>query len=180
MQLRKGVAGLPYESNYRINEYNRNNAVAYAHRWAMGRNPAYYDFENVGGDCTNFASQCVFAGSGIMNHTPTYGWYYYSSWNRTPSWTGVNYFYDFLVNNRGPGPFAEVVDVRHARPGDIAQLAFDGLPQFGHSPVIVSTGSPVDYSNILIAAHTFNADNYPVTDFGYTNIRILHIVGVRT
>ena len=37
--------------------YDRRAAVLYAHRWAYGRNPAFYDYEGLGGDCTNFASQ---------------------------------------------------------------------------------------------------------------------------
>lgn len=36
--------------------YDREAAVAYAHRWAMGRNPAYLDFHGIGGDCTNVDS----------------------------------------------------------------------------------------------------------------------------
>lgn len=36
--------------------YDREAAVAYAHRWAMGRNPAYLDFHGIGGDCTNVGS----------------------------------------------------------------------------------------------------------------------------
>ena len=56
--------------------YDRRAAVEYAHRWAYGRNPEFYDYEEIGGDCTNFASQCLYAGSRIMNFTPTYGWYY--------------------------------------------------------------------------------------------------------
>ena len=38
--------------------YDRARAVRYAHRWAYGRNPRFYDYEELGGDCTNFASQC--------------------------------------------------------------------------------------------------------------------------
>ena len=38
--------------------YNRTAAVDYARKWALKRNPAYYNFDSVGGDCTNFASQC--------------------------------------------------------------------------------------------------------------------------
>ncbi|MDE6790670.1 MAG: amidase domain-containing protein, partial [Clostridia bacterium] len=71
-----------------IKEYDRRAAVAYARRWAFSRNPNYFDFSNLGGDCTNFASQCVYAGSGIMNYTPVFGWYYISADNRTASWTG--------------------------------------------------------------------------------------------
>jgi hypothetical protein len=33
-------------------EYNREATVAYAREWALTRNPAYYDFEEIGGDCT--------------------------------------------------------------------------------------------------------------------------------
>ena len=35
-------------------DYDRSAAVLYAHQWAYGRNPAFYDYENLGGDCTNF------------------------------------------------------------------------------------------------------------------------------
>lgn len=64
--------------------YDRAAAVNYARRWALGRNPVYYNFENVGGDCTNFTSQSIYAGAKIMNFTPVMGWYYRSSYDRTP------------------------------------------------------------------------------------------------
>ena len=79
--------------------YNREKAVAYAHQWAYRRNPAFLDFQELGGDCTNYASQCIFAGAGIMNYTPVYGWYYINGNNRTASWTGVVYLYNFLTQN---------------------------------------------------------------------------------
>lgn len=56
--------------------YDRRAAVAYAHQWAYGRNPDFYDYEEIGGDCTNFASQCLYAGTGVMNFNPVYGWFY--------------------------------------------------------------------------------------------------------
>ena len=37
--------------------YNRLAAVAYAKRWAMARNPAFYDFSELGGDCCCFANK---------------------------------------------------------------------------------------------------------------------------
>ena len=73
----------------RIMEYNREAAVAYARRWAFSRNPAYYNFDALGGDCTNFASQCLFAGCGVMNYTPDLGWFYNSLNSRSAAWTGV-------------------------------------------------------------------------------------------
>lgn len=100
-------------------EYNRANAVAYAKKWAYGRNPKYYDFSDLGGDCTNFASQCIYAGSGVMNYTPTYGWYYISVNNRAPAWTGVDELYRFLTTNRGAGPRAILTDLSQIQNGDI-------------------------------------------------------------
>ena len=88
-------------------EYNRQDAVNYANRWALSRNPAYYDYSNIGGDCTNFASQVLYAGTGVMNYNSENGWYYIDANNKSPSWTGVNFFYIFIVNNDGLGPFGE-------------------------------------------------------------------------
>lgn len=157
--------------------YDRANALSYAHRWAMGRNPQYYDFEQLGGDCTNFASQVLYAGAGIMNPTPTFGWYYYDLYNRAPAWTGVEFLHSFLVYNRGIGPVAVETEVSQVIPGDIVQISFDGLV-FGHSPIIVSVGDQPAPSNILIAAHTFNADYYPLNNFSYVRLRFLHITHV--
>lgn len=45
--------------------YNRIEAANYADRWAYRRNPEYYDFNDLGGDCTNFASQCLLPGAAL-------------------------------------------------------------------------------------------------------------------
>lgn len=58
-------------------EYDRTAAVEYAHNWAYLRNPAYGKFDEMGGDCTNFVSQCLYAGCGVMNEQPDTGWYYH-------------------------------------------------------------------------------------------------------
>ena len=163
---------------YTIN-YNRIKAVEYAHKWALKRNPKYYDFSALGGDCTNFASQVIYAGSLVMNYTKNTGWYYINLNNRSPSWTGVNFLYDFLISNTGQGPFAEEVDVKHLQPGDIVQLSFDKPNVFDHSPVIVNTGSPPDIGNILVAAHSIDRDYYPLKNYKWSYIRFIHIKGVR-
>ena len=153
--------------------YNREAAVAYARKWALGRNPAYYDFENLGGDCTNFASQCIYAGAGTMNFTQSFGWYYRSSYDRTPSWTGVEYLYNFLMNNQSVGPHGHVVPQIEALPGDIVQLG-RANGSFYHSPVILAT-TP----EILVAAHTYDALDRPLSSYVYDVVRFLHIDGVR-
>ena len=83
-----------------ILEYDRARALAYAQKWAFSRNPQYYNFDWLGGDCTNFASQCLFAGTGVMNDTLELGWYYRSLNDRAAAWTGVEYFYKFLTYGR--------------------------------------------------------------------------------
>jgi len=158
--------------------YRRGAAVSYAHRWAFDRNPRYYNFDALGGDCTNFASQVIFAGAGRMNYLPTFGWYYHTANNRSPSWTGVEYLYQFLIKNEGPGPFAVETGPEDIAPGDVIQLSFDGS-SFAHSPVVVKTGKPATPDNILVAAHTFNSDNRPLSSYAYKKTRFLHILGVR-
>ena len=158
--------------------YDRARAVAYAHRWAYRRNPKFYNFDGLGGDCTNFASQCILAGAGIMNPTPTFGWYYRSLSDRSPSWTGVEFLHNFLVGNEGQGPFAVVTELAEAQPGDIIQLRFSG-DVFQHSPVAVWVGRKPTPANILVAAHTYNTDFRPLSSYDYEECRCLHILGVR-
>ena len=69
--------------------YNRPEAISYAKKWAFKRNPNYYNFDTVGGDCTSFVSQCIYAGSKVMNYQKDIGWYYINGNNKSPSWSGV-------------------------------------------------------------------------------------------
>ena len=158
-------------------EYNRAAAVAYANKWAYSRNPDYFDFSDLGGNCTNFASQCLYAGSGVMNYTPIYGWYYVSLNNRSPSWTGVNELYRFLTTNRGAGPRAIVVKLSEIREGDIIQLRFTGEDRFDHTPVVVDAGNGTP-STILVAANSYDANCRPLSTYNYNALRPLHITDV--
>ena len=153
--------------------YNREQAIAYAHKWAFGRNTAYYNFDPVGGDCTNFASQCLYAGCGVMNYTRDTGWYYRSAYDRAAGWSGVEYLHRFLTANRGAGPYAIELPLGFAQPGDIIQLSFDGLT-FAHSPFVVAT-----QPDILVAAHTYDSDYKPLAAYQYRLARLLHIAGLR-
>ena len=159
--------------------YDRDAAVTYAHTWAYRRNPAFYDFSPIGGDCTNFASQCIYAGAGIMNFTQTYGWYYRSANDRTPSWTGVQYLYDFLTQNLGPGPFATEVSLSGLEPGDVVQLAIDQDIRYQHTPVVIRVDSPT-LTGILVAAHSNDVDFRPLSTYQIRKLRCLHIDGVRS
>ena len=157
--------------------YNRRAAVRYAHRWANSRNPNFYDYEELGGDCTNFASQCLYAGTGVMNFTPTYGWYYLNANEKSPSWTGVPYFYNFITRaEENPGPFGLETTLDNLEPGDFVQLRFNGQV-FGHTPIIVAMGDPPTLENTLVAAHSYDADYRPLSTYEYQKIRFVHIIG---
>ena len=183
-----------YRNGMRILAYDRTAAVAYARRWAFARNPQYYDFSSIGGDCTNFASQCLFAGCGVMNYTPDVGWYYRSVNDRSAAWTGVEYFARFLLGNigewgalnengtprgvvigSGTGPFALETSIDGLEIGDFVQLGRE-TGDFYHTPVVVgfSNGTP------LIAAHSNDAFNRPLTSYSFERLRCLHILGART
>ncbi len=158
-------------------EYDRKKAVAYAKKWAYGRNPDYFDFSDLGGDCTNFASQCIYAGSGVMNYTPVYGWYYISLTERAPAWTGVDELYRFLTTNRGMGPRAVVTKLDKIREGDIIQLKFFPGDRFDHTPVVVDAGDGTP-ETIKVAAHSYDAACRPLSSYKYIEYRPLHITDV--
>ncbi len=159
-------------------EYNRNRAVFYALLWAFRRNPAYYDFSDIGGDCTNFVSQSLYAGSGVMNFTPTFGWYFISPDDRSPSWTGVEFLYNFLISNKGPGPFGEETDFENAQLGDVIQLSYDG-ENFTHSMIVTGIRPRRQGdSRLLISAHSYDARNRPLSTYDYEKARVIHIIGV--
>ncbi len=155
--------------------YNREAAAAYAHKWAYGFNPDFYNFDDIGGDCTNFASQCLYAGGLEMNYTPVFGWYYRSVNDRAPAWTGVNELYDFLVNNKGVGPRARVVDFAGIELADLIQINFGRSDRFDHTPVVVDVGERTP-ETILVAAHSCPADCRPLSSYNYRAVRCLHII----
>lgn len=158
--------------------YNRAAAVQYAHQWAYDRNPRFYNYEELGGDCTNFASQCLYAGTGIMNFEPIFGWYYRDANDKSPSWTGVTYFYNFLTENKiRTGPFATETDILSIEPGDFVQLNLDADEAFDHTPIIVERGEVPTLENVLVAAHSYDADYRPLNTYDFTQIRFLHVLG---
>ena len=154
--------------------YDRAAAAAYAYQWAFSRNPAYLDFTGIGGDCTNFVSQCLYAGGGVMNYAPLFGWYYRTAENRTPSWTGVEERYRFLISNAGPGPYAREAEMKEAVIGDVVQLGYPG-ERFTHSLLVVGK----EKTEIYIAVHSDDAWMRPLSSYQQPVRRLLHIDGVR-
>ncbi len=154
--------------------YDRAKALAYARRWALGRNPAYLDFSSLGGDCTNYISQCLFAGTGVMNYTPVTGWYYIDGNQKAPAWTGVPYMRRFLLQNTGLGPYARLTEQAGLQPGDVIQL-MNALGEYYHSLFVLEITS----EDIYVSAHTYDAYMRPFSSYEYQSASFLHVLGGR-
>lgn len=156
--------------------YDRTSAIAYAKKWALSRNPKYYNFDAVGGDCTSFVSQCLFAGSNKMNYNRENGWYYNNGYSKSPSWSGVQFLYKFLTTNKGYGPRGIEASHNEIIPGDIAQLSFNGST-FGHSLFIIDVAGP-SLNNIAVATHTYDTLGKKIGKYTFSKIRFIHIQNV--
>lgn len=159
---------------FAIKEYIRSRAQEYALTWSGDRNPLFYNYTGQGGDCTNFVSQCLLASSCVMNFTPVTGWYYISSSERTASWTGVEFFYNFITGNQGVGPFGIETMPGGLEIGDVIQL---GRSENDYYHTLIVTGFARD--TYLVTAHTDDAKNRPLSTYNYNVARYLHIQGVR-
>lgn len=166
------------------NEYNRDEAVKYAYLYADDRNPLYYDFSSIGGNCANYASQALFAGGIPMDPYGSAKWKYYDSSydvtedekGRTPSWTATYYFYLYAKDNSGFGMCSDVdVNIFYASKGDIIQVGYD---DYTHTTIAVDVvykdGKILD---ILLNSNTVGLENYPMLGYTYENKRLIKILG---
>ncbi len=145
----------------------------YAVEWALKRNPKYYDFSLIGGDCTNFCSQALFAGAPVMNYNQPLGWYYNSSFDRAPAWTGVNEFYNFLTANNGVGPFGKSTDFESLEIGDFIQIKRDN--RFTHTLIVSEITN-----GLKVCSHSYDRLNAPLSAYYFEELRFIKILGVKT
>lgn len=159
-------------------QYDREKALAYAKKWAFSRNPKYYNFDRyaLGGNCTNFISQCLYAGGAVMNYAK-YGWFYVNLNSRSPAWTGVQQLFSFLTSNKAAGPFGSLIEPEEASVADVMQFSFDGKV-FSHSSLITAIND-ISPEGILLATNTFDSYDRPLSTYAYKLFRIIHIDGIR-
>ena len=157
-----------------IKTYVRTNAVNYAKKFAFAQNPLFENFAGIGGNCTNFVSQAIYAGSCQMNYTKTFGWYFISLNERSPSWTGVEYFYDFITKNQGIGPYGRDARLDELEIGDVIQLANNDVGYY-HTLLVVGFSG----QDTLVAAQTNDAFNRPLSSYTNDYARYIKILGVR-
>ena len=153
-----------------FHEYDREYARDYARRWALGRNPAYKDYELWGGDCTNFISQCLRSGNIPMDYNGENvleKWYWNSDKSRTPTWTAAQPFYRYIIGNntentKNFGIYARLAQYNELEIGDIVQLVYDNNAYHNMmvTEVILDGEYLIDY---LICQHTYDLLDYPLS-----------------
>ena len=135
----------------RVQFYDRMSGFRYAELWWNGWNPAYPQLED---DCTNFVSQCLFAGHLPMQQTDsrsTGWWFRFHSKETEPwsySWTTSHALYSYLLSQRG---VKRVSSARDLKVGDVIFYDWSGQGTFHHSTFVVDfdhRGDP------LVNAHT--------------------------
>ena len=143
--------------NWGRGAYNRAAVQQYADKWWNSANPQYFQFEV---DCTNFISQCIFAGGAPMNYTGRRdkGWWYKGfiqhkeMWSY--SWSVANSLRLYLGSSTSGLRAKQVSSPLQLALGDVIIYDWDGDGNFTHSTVVTAfdaMGMP------LVNAHTNNS-----------------------
>ena len=193
-----GKAGLAMPS---LATYNRTNAVNYAQSWWSypGKSNDYlpmYTTIGYSGDCTNYASQVIKAGGGVLDNSGTKKWFYsegsigdnFNNWSTysddtwSNSWSLVDNLYNYLVDNTTdtPGPKGTVYSLSslcNMAGGDVIQLSSNGGSSYFHMVVVVSVGGGCtsDGHSVLVNSHDTDRQNYPLISYSAYTKRLLGI-----
>jgi hypothetical protein len=179
-----GLGGVYSDYSYgrRGIPYRRELAVAYAERWWNEPNPAYENFDV---NCTNYVSQCLFAGRAPMNYTGRResGWWYKGRVNGREwwsfSWAVADSLRRYLAMPRSFGLRAVEVDSpEKLRLGDVICYDWDGTGRIGHNTIVTAftaDGEPLVNANTVSSRHRFwdYRDSYAWTE--KTRYRFFHI-----
>lgn len=134
--------------------YDRRAAVQYAERWWNSYNPEYRKFDV---DCTNYVSQCLFAGGAPMHGAPDRGrGWWCSSDNWSFSWAVAHSLRWYLSGSGGGLQGREAKSASDLIPGDIICYDFQGDGRWDHNTIVTSKDS---YGMPLVNAHTDNSRN---------------------
>lgn len=129
--------------------YDRQGAVQYAELWWNSYNPAYRNFAV---NCTNFVSQCLFAGGAPMRGAPNRNqgwWYQHDNWSY--SWAVAHSLRWYLSGSTQGLKGREVSSPQELSPGDVICYDFQGDGRWDHQTIVVTKdaqGMP------LVNAHT--------------------------
>lgn len=127
--------------------YERIKAVKYAEKYALDYNKEYKDFDENGGDCTNFVSQTIHH-AGIATSST---WKPYSN-----SWIRVKELRDYLIYNHLA---YETTAIDQNCVGSIIQFFSPIKNTWAHSGIITyNTGN-----TCLYCCHSYDKLNYPLS-----------------
>lgn len=145
-----------------MKEYNPNKAIAYARKYAIDYNTYYKNFNNSGGDCTNYISQCLHAGNLPLTNT----WKPY-----TAAWIQVKYLYEYLIKDK----IGKVSIDMPLKEGNIIQFYSEKKLAYSHSVIITKV---LPNNNCLICSHFYDRLDTPLSELYpaiYKKIRYIDI-----
>ncbi|GGB55818.1 hypothetical protein F3157_15200 [Virgibacillus dakarensis] len=134
--------------------YDRLAAVKYAERWWNSYNPAFRTFTV---DCTNYISQCLYAGGAPMRGAPDRGngwWYQNDNWSF--SWAVAHSLRWYLSGSTKGLKGKEMESAEELIPGDVICYDFEGDDKWNHTTIVVAKDA---YGMPLVNAHTDNSRN---------------------
>lgn len=140
-------------------------AAAYAQKWAYSRNPNFYNYENEGGDCTNFVSQCLNYGG--VGQT---GYWWGNKNGASEYWRCVIPLYNWLMNG-GVG-FESNKNI--CSRGDVLQFYNSNLGTWSHSAIVTTK----DYTGVYYSAHSSDIKDNNLNNVypgKYSNCRVIGI-----
>ncbi|HCW52331.1 MAG TPA: hypothetical protein DG753_01010 [Clostridium sp.] len=136
-------------NRFSTSKFNINNACKYAEKYALTPNDNYRNFNDSGGDCTNFISQIIHAGGIPLTNT----WKPYTS-----SWIRVNELYKYITkNNIGK----KLPDDSPYIKGSIIQFYTPQKGYYFHSGFITYV---LPFNQALYCCHSYNKLNYPLSE----------------
>jgi hypothetical protein len=185
--LTEPTCNLAYDSS--SHDYDRNGAVEYAREYAESGNSSYFYYvEVLGGDCTNFVSQCIKEGSDSLMSIPEYtgqgtmGWYYFEYDIYSASWTNVNSFWDFVVHPYAGWPAGpqgcDIENKLDLRKGDVVQYNWitQNEERWDHSIIITDRYDQMGDIIYRYAGHTPDTlDGYLDDIYLYSERRFIRI-----
>lgn len=140
------------EEELKLATYNRAAAVDYANRWWNSHNPAFPVFND---DCTNYISQCLYAGGAPMRGYPNThdGWWIRGNkWSL--SWATTHSLRWYLGGSKRGLTATQVARPEQLQLGDVILYDFQGNGRWDHATIVTAKtqdGMP------LVNAHTNNS-----------------------
>ena len=171
-------------------EYNRSNAVEYAHLYWHERNKDYGEYDP--NNCMNYGSQVIIAGGMSMDHTGDYANYeqwknYGTNYNEAESpnglvytWTYIPFFREYLQHNTDGNLIAMInAPLYSGEGGDMIQISNEDLNSPVHNMVVVDTimndqGEIVD---LIVNGNTLDMHNWPLSASAYPYKSLVKIIG---